>query len=514
MKNKFVGLIILDGYGINKSEFGNAIKQANPKNINHYLQNFPYTTLQASGESVGLPAGQIGNSEVGHLNIGAGRIVKQSLQKINDSIKDKSFFTNPAMLEVFEHVKQNNSSLHLLGLTSSGGVHSQINHLYALIKFAKNFGLKSVYIHYFTDGRDVLRDSAADECKKLQEFLKESTNYKIVTVMGRFYSMDREQNYERTELAYNAMVNGVADIYCEDPVQAIKDSYKNNIYDEFIKPVIITENAKPIATIKDNDGIIFYNYREDRARQITQALIEDNFTHFNAQKLNNVKMATFTKYDNAFKNTIVAFQKDYINENLSQVVSKNKLKQFKITETTKYAHVTYFLNGKIEQAYDGEERFLIETIKTDKFDNYPQMRAREITQKAIEEIKSKKYNLMVLNYSNCDMIGHTGNLQAAIETVKVLDEEVKKLVEEILSINGIAIITADHGNAEEMIDKNNNILTDHTTNKVPFVIVGNNVKDIVLEKNGVLGNIAPTILDLLGIDKPNSFTCSSLIKNN
>lgn len=512
MKNKFVGLIILDGYGINKNTFGNAIKQANPKNIDYYFKNFPYTTLQASGESVGLPEGQIGNSEVGHLNIGAGRIVKQSLQKINDAIKDKSFFSNPAILEVFEHVKNNNSSLHLMGLTSSGGVHSQINHLYALITFAKKFGLKHVYIHFITDGRDTLRDSGAKECEKLKSYLAQNTTYKIATVIGRFYSMDREQNYERTKRAYIAMVNGESEQCFSDPVEAIQQSYANNVYDEFLKPVVITENGQPVATIKDNDGIIFYNYREDRARQITASLVEDNFDKFERQRLKNVKMATFTKYDNTFKNTIIAFEKDYLNENLSQVISKNNLKQFKITETTKYAHVTYFLNGGIEKAYEGEDRFLIETIKTEKFDEFPQMRAREITEKAIEEIATKKYNLMVLNYSNCDMIGHTGNLQAAIETVKVLNEEVKKLVDTILSINGIAIITADHGNAEEMIDANNNILTDHTTNKVPFAIIGNNVSNITLQKNGVLGNIAPTILDLLGVEKPKSFTCHSLIK--
>ncbi len=509
MKNKFVGLIILDGYGINKKMFGNAIKQAHPTNIDHYLKNYPHTTLEASGEFVGLPEGQIGNSEVGHMNIGAGRIVMQSLQKINYAIKNKTFFKNPAIMQAFEHAKKHNSALHFMGLTSSGGVHSQIEHLFALIDYAKQQNLKKVFIHVFTDGRDTLRNSGANFTKQVLEHLQ-GTPYEIATVIGRFYAMDREENYDRIQKAYNAMVYGVSDQTATDPVKAITDSYKQEIYDEFLKPVVITKHGKPVATIEENDAIIFYNYREDRARQITRALLEPNFTQFARKEFHNVHMTSFTRYDKSFTKPVVAFEKDYLNENLSQVISKSGLKQFKITETTKYAHVTYFLNGGIEQAYENEDRYLIETIKTERFDETPQMRAREITEKAVERILTKQYQFMVLNYSNCDMLGHTGNLKAAIETVKVLNEELPKLVNAILSIGGIALITADHGNAEEMIDSEGNILTDHTTNKVPFAVVGKNVQNLKL-KRGVLGNIAPTILELLGVQKPECFTCSSLV---
>lgn len=512
MKNKFVGLIILDGYGLNEETFGNAIKQANPVNIDYYLNNYPYTTLFASGEHVGLPEGQIGNSEVGHLNIGAGTIIMQSLQKINHAIKTKTFYDNQVLNGVIDHVKTTGGNLHLMGLTSSGGVHAHINHLFALIDLAKQKGVKNVFIHVFTDGRDTLRESSLKDVKKIQDYIKDYNGCKIATVIGRFYAMDREKNWERTQKAYNALVYGKADIMSNDPIGAIKNSYASGVYDEFLEPVVITHGEKPVATIGDNDGIIFYNFREDRARQITYSLVEDGFDHFERKELKNVKMASFTLYDKTFKHTQVAFFKDDVKDNLSAVVSRSGLKQFKITETTKYAHVTYFLNGNIEVPYEGEERFLIETIKTANFDEYPQMRAREITQKAIEEIKTQKYNLMVLNYSNCDMLGHTGNLTAAIETVKVLNEEVKKLVNAILDIDGIAILTADHGNAECMIDKQGNILTDHTTNKVPFAIVGNNVKDIKLKQSGVLGNIAPTILHLLGVEKPQAFTLDSLIE--
>lgn len=514
MKNNFVGLIILDGFGLNKNKFGNAIKIANPTNLNYYFNNFPYTTLHASGEYVGLPEGQIGNSEVGHLNIGAGKIIMQSLQKINQSIKNKSFFNNHALLKAVNHAKQNNSALHLIGLTSTGGVHSHLNHLFALIDLAKQEGLKNVYIHVITDGRDTLRNSGIDYVKCLSEKL-EGTNYKIATVMGRFYAMDRENNYDRTQKAYNAMVYGISEFTNTSAEQAILNSYQKEIYDEFIEPVVILQNNKPVATINENDSIIFFNYREDRARQLTKALVEDNFKEFNVKKFNNVILSSFTRYDATFKKPYVAFEKDYVKENLSEVISKNGLKQFKITETTKYAHVTYFLNGGIEEAYPNEDRFLIETLKVERFDQVPKMRAEEITQKAIELIKTNKYNFMVLNYSNCDMVGHTGNLNAAVEAVKVIDREIKKLVDAILSINGVAIITADHGNAEEMLDKNNNVLTDHTTNKVPFAIVGKNVSHLTLkQKGGVLSDIAPTVLHLLGIEKPKSFENKSLIKQD
>lgn len=510
MKNKFVGLIILDGYGVNKSAYGNAIKQGNPKHINALLKNYPHTYLQASGKYVGLPDGQIGNSEVGHLNIGAGKIVLQTLQKINASIKDKSFYQNENLLKAVLHAKNNNSALHLMGLTSTGGVHSHLNHLFALIDLCKQHGLQKVYVHVFTDGRDTMRNSGIEFVRQVQQKLA-GTTYEIATVMGRFYAMDREQNYERTKRAYDALVHGVSNQTDVDPINVFTKSYEKGVYDEFIEPVVITKNDISVATIGDNDAIIFYNYREDRARQLTSALMERPFHYFPVKDLKNVIFTGFVRYDHAFQNPLVAFEMEYLTENLSQVVSGKGFKQFKIAETTKYAHVTYFLNGGIEKPYTGEDRYLIETIKTEKFDTVPQMRAREITQKAIERIQTKQYALMVLNYSNCDMLGHTGNLPAAIETVKIIDEEVDKLVNAILAIDGIAILVADHGNAEQMLDAQGNVLTDHTTNKVPFVIVGKQVKNLKLHRGGVLGNITPTILELLGIDAPASFTCKSLI---
>lgn len=513
MEKRFVGLIILDGWGIKNSIAGNAIKLANPHYIDGYFKAFPFTKIEASSVYVGLPKGQIGNSEVGHLNIGAGRVVVQNLQRISGAIKDKSFFSNKSLLDTFNFVNKNSSDLHIMGLTSFGGVHSHINHLFALLKFAKQQKVKRVYIHAFTDGRDNYTNSSITDIGTLLSKLKSYPGYKIASIMGRFYAMDREQNYDRTQKAYNAIVRGESEEYAKDALQAIKKSYNSGIYDEFIKPVVITENDKPVATIKENDGIIFFNFREDRTRQLTASLVEDSFNKFKVNRFKNVKMCTFTRYDKTFKKPIVAFDEEDIGVNLSSVISANGLKQFKVTETTKYPHVTYYLNGGIEVPYEGESRFMCETIKTDSFDKTPAMRAREITEKAIQEIKTKKYAFMALNYSNCDMIGHTGNLNAAVKAVKVLNEEVKKLVDVILSINGIAVITADHGNAEDMINKTGQMVTSHTTNKVPFCIVSNDTKGLKLKKTGMLGNIAPTILQLLGIKKPKEFTLDSLIEN-
>lgn len=508
MDKKFVGLIILDGYGLRESAVGNAIALANPEYINSLFKNYPFTTLEASGVHVGLPSGQIGNSEVGHLNIGAGRVVLQMLQKINSAIENGSFYENKNLLAAIEHAKKNNSSLHIMGLASTGGVHSHIIHLFELINLAERENVKRVYLHLFTDGRDTLRTSGKGFVESVINKIK-TTNVKIATVSGRFYAMDREQNYERTQAAYNALVRGEGHL-TTDVVASIEKCYDRGVYDEYLPPFVLANAEEPVAKISTNDAIIFFNYREDRARQLTRALVEDNFTHFSTEHLKNVFMTTFTNYDVSFKKPKIAFETNYLNVNLSQVVSNSGLKQFKITETTKYAHVTYFLNGGIEKAYDGEDRFLIETIKVDKFDKTPQMRAKEITDKATALIRSGNYSLMVLNYSNCDMLGHTGNLFATIETVKVINHQLEKLVNAILEIGGVAVICADHGNAEEMISEQGHVLTDHTTNKVPFAIVGEGLENLKL-KQGVLGNIAPTILELLNIEKPLQFECDSLI---
>ena len=514
MNTNFVGLIILDGFGYNKQKYGNAIAQADPKNFYNYFNNYSSTLIEASGEYVGLPKGQMGNSEVGHLNIGAGRVVYQLSQKISNDIKSKEFFKNSQLLGAMQHVKNHSSSLHIMGLLSDGGVHSDIKHLFALLDMAKQNDVKKVFVHCFTDGRDTYRDSGVKYIKMLQEKLAEINacgyDYKIATIIGRFYAMDREQNWDKTELAYKALVYGNAEHYCDDPIYAINESYGRGVFDEFVEPVVIVENSSPVATIKDGDAVVFFNFREDRARQITESLIE-KFDKFMVVNFKDLYYVGFNNYNKSFKNLHIAFENKTVDVNLSQVISKNKLKQFKISETTKYAHVTYFLNGGIETPYVGEDRFLIETIKNVPFDQVPQMRAVEITDKAISMIDTKKYSFMALNYSNCDMIGHTGNLQSAIEAVKVIDVQLKRLVDEILKIGGVAVIIADHGNAECMLDKNGVVLTEHTTNKVPFVIVGNSAEKLELIKDGKLANVAPTILDLLDVQKPDEFTESSMI---
>lgn len=505
MENKFVGLIILDGWGVKKGGDGNAIEIANPTNFNYYFNNYPSTTLLASGESVGLPKGQIGNSEVGHLNIGAGKIVYQNLLKINNAIINKDFFKNEKIKSVMHHTIKNDSVLHLMGLLSDGGVHSHIDHLFALLDMAKKEGVKKVSIHAFLDGRDTYRENGVDYLKALLDKIKGMPGYYLTSVVGRFYAMDREENYNYTKLAYDTIVCGALPIKTKNVIDDVKASYKEGVYDEFLKPLLL---ESPYSDgVNDNDGIIHFNFREDRGRQLTAALVEE-FDKFETKKLKNVKMCTFVSFDERFKKTIIAFPVDNIKENLSAVISNAQLKQFKISETTKYAHVTYFLNGGIEKPYKNEDRYLIETIKGVPFDEVPEMRANEITQIAVEKILSKKYNFMALNFSNTDMIGHTGNVDAAVKTIKCVDENLKKIVDAILSIGGSALIIADHGNVEEMLD-GDRVLTDHTTNPVPCILVGGG--DVVL-KEGKLANVAPTVLDLLGLDCPKEFTHKSLIK--
>lgn len=491
MVDKFVGLIILDGYGMRDEEKGNAIKLAHPTFLETTFKKYPFTTLQASGEFVGLPKGQIGNSEVGHLNIGAGKVVYQSLLKINRAIADGSFYKNETIIDLCNRCKQFDKTLHLMGLLSNGGVHSHIEHLFAILEICKQVGVQDVVIHAFLDGRDTYRDSALQYLESLEQKIK-GTTYKIGTIMGRYYAMDREQNYDITKIAWEALTKGRGE-KTVDYKQTIKAYYDKGIFDEFMPPFIVHD-----CPIKNGDGVLFYNYREDRARQLTRVLTDKTFTKFDTNKL-LVDMVTFTSYDDTLTNLSVVFPKELVHHNLSSILSQHGLKQFKITETTKYAHVTYFLNGGIEKPYEGEDRFLIDTIKVKQFDEVPAMRAKEITDQAITNILSKKYNFMALNYSNCDMIGHTGNLNAAVQAVQVIDKEVKRLVETIRQIGGIAIITADHGNAEYMIDNEGRVLTDHTTNLVPFCIVTDKPLQLT---NGSLSNIAPTILDLLGITEP------------
>ena len=484
-----VTLCILDGFGINPNEYGNAIKQQGTPNLKK-LDVYPTATIKASGLAVGLNEGQMGNSEVGHLNLGAGRVVYQDLPKINNEILNGNFFKNKAFLEVMNHVLENNSNIHLMGLLSNGGVHSHINHLKALVDMANAIGIKNIFIHAILDGRDTLRDSGINFIKEIESYIKDKA--KIATISGRVYTMDRENRWDRIKKSYDMLINGVSTYENSSAVDAVKLSYENGIYDEFVEPTIIVKDA----CVKDNDGFIFFNYRTDRAREITNAITQDDFKEFKQIKIKNLKYCCMTEYSSDFKGLLVAYPPEVIDDNLSAVLSSRGLKQFHISETTKYAHVTFFFNGGIEKAYKGEDRKLIESVNVKDFSDYPNMRAYEITEEVVNAIKSKKYDFILVNISNPDMIGHTGNLNAAIEAIKAVDECAYKIAMETLKVKGHCIITADHGNCEEMLDKDGNVLTQHTTNPVPLWLVSDEYKDVKL-RDGKLANIAPTILKLL-----------------
>lgn len=488
-----VTLVILDGFGLSDKVEGNAVRLQGTPNLKK-LNNYPYTTLIASGEGVGLNAGQMGNSEVGHLNLGAGRIVYQDLPRINNDIKTGQFFNNPALNKTMQHVVDNQSSLHLMGLLSNGGVHSHIDHLKALVDMAHNKGIKNIYIHAIMDGRDTLRDSGINFIKEIEEYIKGKAE--IVTLSGRVYTMDREKRWERVKKAYDMMVFGKAEYKFDSAVDALKDSYNRGVYDEFVEPTII----KPV-TVNDNDGFIFFNYRTDRAREITQAITQRPFTEFEVKDYNNLCYCCMTEYSSDFTGVLVAYPPETIEMNLSHIISMTGRKQFHTSETTKYAHVTFFFNGGIEKANEGEDRKLIDSIDVQDFSSVPQMRAKEITQEVINAVKSGKYDFVLVNLSNPDMIGHTGNLNAAIEAVKICDQCAYDIAMATLSMGGDCIITADHGNCEEMIDDKGNVLTQHTTNPVPLWLVSDKHKDAKLV-SGKLCNVAPTVLKLLGIDIP------------
>ncbi len=490
-----VTLVILDGFGINKSKKGNAIKLSGTPNLNK-LNSYPTTTLNASGLEVGLTEGQMGNSEVGHLNLGAGRVVYQDLPKINNDIKSKDFFKNQNLAKVMDHVKKHNSNLHLMGLLSNGGVHSHLNHLYALVEMANSHNIKNVYVHAFTDGRDTLTNSGLGFIKDFEK--KVNGKAKIATISGRVYAMDRERRYDRIEQVYNMLINGTAKNYANSAVEAMEQSYSNNVFDEFIEPTIIGKTK----TINENDGVIFFNYRTDRARELTEAITNQNgFNQFKTKKFKNLCFLCMTEYSADFKNLLVAYPPEKIENNLSKIISDNGLKQFHTSETTKYAHVTFFFNGGIEAPYKNETRKLVDSVNVKDFSSTPNMRAYEITEEVVNAINSKNYDFILVNISNPDMIGHTGNLEAAVKAIKTCDECAYKIAMACLNAGGDCIITADHGNAEEMIDKNGNVLTQHTTNPVPLWLVSNKHKNVKL-KTGKLANVAPTVLKLLNINIP------------
>jgi 2,3-bisphosphoglycerate-independent phosphoglycerate mutase len=507
MDKKLTMLMILDGFGINDNENGNAVKAAKIPNIEKMMKQNPSTQIRTSGLDVGLPDGQMGNSEVGHTNIGAGKIVYQELTRITKSIEDGDFFSNTEFNAAIENCKKNNTKLHIMGLLSDGGVHSHIRHLYALLELAKRKDFEEVYIHCFLDGRDTPPASAEMYIAELEKKIAEKGVGKIASIMGRYYAMDRDKRWERLEKAYDVLVNGVGE-KASNAITAIESSYQKEIFDEFVKPTVIVNGDNPIATISQNDSVIFFNFRPDRAREITRAIVDSDFKEFE-KKLLKLYYVCFTSYDETIPNVHIAFKKDEIKNTFGEYISKKGLTQLRIAETEKYAHVTFFFNGGEEKQYEGEDRILVPSPKVDTYDLKPEMSAYEVTDKVVEAIKSRKYDCIILNYANCDMVGHTGNFEAAVKAVETIDECVGRVLEEV---EGTLLITADHGNAEQMIDyKTGEPHTAHTTNLVPLVVVGQD--DIRLEE-GKLADLAPTMLDIMRLEKPAEMTGKSLVIKN
>jgi len=508
---KLNALIIMDGYGVSKLATGNAIFSAKSERVNSLIKDYPSTVIGASGMDVGLPEGQMGNSEVGHLNMGAGRIVYQELTRITKSISDGDFFNNEQFLQVIDHVKANGKKLHLYGLLSDGGVHSHITHLFALVKLAKEKGLDQVYVHCFLDGRDVSPTSGADFIAQLQEKMNELGFGKIASVGGRYYVMDRDNRWERVEKAYDMMTAGIGE-KTVDAVEYVKSSYENGVTDEFVIPACVVEDGKPVALIEQGDGIIFFNFRPDRARQITRAMTEKEFSGFERKTgFLNPNYVCFTQYDASFTNVKIAFKPQTLTNTLGEYLAKSGLKQLRIAETEKYAHVTFFFNGGVEKANENEDRELISSPKVATYDLKPEMSAYEVTEKVLEKIDQDEYDVIILNFANCDMVGHTGVFDAAVTAVKAVDECVGKVIDKILSIGGNAIITADHGNADKMVSEDGSPFTAHTTNVVPFIVVGEQFKDVKLRDGGILADVAPTLLDMIGLPVPQEMTGKSLI---
>ncbi|WP_147564585.1 2,3-bisphosphoglycerate-independent phosphoglycerate mutase [Clostridium tyrobutyricum] len=509
MNKKPVMLMILDGFGISDKVEGNAVKAANKPNFDKYYKNYPHTELGASGLSVGLPDGQMGNSEVGHLNIGAGRIVYQALTKITKSIQDGDFFENEALNKAADNALKNDSAFHLLGLLSPGGVHSHSEHLKGLIKFAKKKGLKKVYVHAFTDGRDVPPSSAKEFIKDMEDYMKEIGLGEIASVSGRYYAMDRDKRWERVELAYNAIVLGKGK-NANSAQEAVDNSYKDGKTDEFIIPTVIEKNNAPVATVKNKDSIVFFNFRPDRARQLTRAIIDREFDGFKRENL-DIEFVTMTEYDDTIKNVDVAFKNEHYKNTLGEYVSNLGKNQLRIAETEKYAHVTFFFNGGVEEPNKNEDRALIPSPKVATYDLQPEMSAYKVTDELLKRIDQDKYDMIILNFANPDMVGHTGILEAAKQAIEAVDVCLGKIVGKILEKDGTVFITADHGNSEQEIDySTGNPMTAHTTNPVPFVYVANNASE--MRDGGVLADIAPTMLEAMGLEKPKEMTGRSLIK--
>lgn len=511
-----VVLIVLDGFGSAPAGRGNCIAHAKKPNYDSYWKNYPHTQLRASGMDVGLPPGTQGNSEVGHLHIGAGQIVWQPLQLINNHIEEGTFFKNSALLRAVEHVKKYDSQLHLMGLCSDAGVHATMNHLYALLKLAQKHNLSKVYLHCFLDGRDVGEKTASKYLMQLQEKMKKFGVGTIASLVGRYYAMDRDKNWSRTQQAYSLLVDGHGE-KAEDPLQALEFAYGQGAQtDYYVQPIVIVDGQqKPVATIRHHDAVIFFNFRSDRPRQLTQAFVDKTFSHFSTKNFKNLFFVTMTEYDPHFK-IPVAFAQTPVKNNLGKVLSTHNLKQLKIAETEKYAHVTYFFNSQVEEPFSGEDRILVPSAKLPSYDHKPEMSAQEITQKALETIQKNSYDFILINYANCDLVGHSGKIFAVTKAVEVVDACLGKVVPAICAQHGVVIITADHGNAEEMLYKDGSAKPSHTTNPVPFIIISDEVlfKSLKLRKEGGLIDVTPTILELMQLPKPKEMKGKSLIISN
>jgi 2,3-bisphosphoglycerate-independent phosphoglycerate mutase len=509
-------LAILDGWGERAETAGNGIRLARTPNMDRWRATYPWTLIRAAEKAVGLPEGQMGNSEVGHLNIGAGFVVRQDVTMIDDSIADGSFFSNPAFTAAADHVKAHNAQLHIIGLLGTGGVHSHMGHEKALLQFAKRAGLERVFVHAFTDGRDTLPHSGIDFLRDLQTFMREIGVGRVATVSGRYYAMDRDRRWDRTEKAYNAMVQGVGQ-QAPSAEAAIQQSYAAGVTDEFIVPTVVMDGANPVATVRAGDAVICFNFRADRVRQITRAFVSSDFDGFPRQQLQDLFYVAMTEYEKGLP-VAVAFEGEDVRVPLAKVLSDAGLKQLHVAETEKYAHVTYFLNGGREEPFPGEDRVLVPSPKVATYDLQPEMSAAGIRDRVLEALDRNTEDVIILNFANADMVGHSGNIDAVIKAVETVDACLGAIVNKVLELGGVALITADHGNAEQLIDPHGGgPFTAHTTNPVPFLVVAADGlaldrQHITLREGGVLADVAPTVLHVLHIAQPDTMTGSSLIQ--
>ncbi|OON97728.1 MAG: phosphoglycerate mutase (2,3-diphosphoglycerate-independent) [Candidatus Epulonipiscioides saccharophilum] len=500
--------LILDGFGLNDTEEGNAVKLGKTPFIDELMENCPFVQVAASGLNVGLPKGQMGNSEVGHLNIGAGRVVYQELTRISKAVEEGTILENAVLRGAMEKARDNGKALHFMGLLSDGGVHSHNTHLYGFIEMAKELGLKEVYVHAFMDGRDVPPDSGKEFINQLQAKLDKIGLGKIATISGRYYAMDRDNRWERVEIAYNALCKAEGKT-SEDALTVMQNSYDEGIFDEFVVPTVITQNGTPVAKIQQDDSVIFFNFRPDRAREITRAIVDRDFTGFE-RTLIPVTFVALTQYDVTITEKEVAFTPETLENTLGEYLAKMGKTQLRIAETEKYAHVTFFFNGGVEKENNNEDRILIPSPKVATYDLQPEMSVYEVSDRLVEQIKSQKYDIIIANFANADMVGHTGNMDAAMAAIKAVDESVEKVVKAVESIGGCALITADHGNADQMIDpETGGAFTAHTTNPVPLILV--NFKAKGLREGGKLADLAPTLLDIMDLEQPPEMDGKSLL---